>query len=93
MTAREVFMEVKHFLNRPTQYLVLPGDGQGEYDCDRTFAVVLQVADSGAPLWVEAVYPVEDDFYSTRAFFRLAAWCDRQGEFMEYGDTISGEEE
>lgn len=37
------------------------------------------------------VFPVDDDFFSTRALFRLAAWCDRQGEFMEYGGTISGE--
>lgn len=93
MTAHEVFDAVKHFLDRPTQYLVLAGDGQGPEDNERVFAVVVETAENSAVIGVAGVFPVEDDFYSTRAFFRLAAWCDRQGEFMEYGDTISGKEE
>lgn len=93
MTAHEVFDSVKYFLDRPTQYIVMAGDGQGSEDNERVFAVVVETAENGTVLGVAGVFPVDDGFYPTCAFFRLAAWCDRQGEFMEYGGTISGKEE
>ena len=93
MTAREVFEETKFYLDRPAQYIVMAGDGQGPEDSERVFAVVVETAENGVVLGVAGVFPVDDGFYPTRALFRLAAWCDRQGEFLEYGATISGKEE
>lgn len=77
MEAREAFEELKPFLDDAST-VVLYADGQGRCDCDRAFAVAVPFEPDGTVCltWPCAAFPVEDDWLSTAALFRLCRFVN-----------------
>ena len=77
MDARDAFLDMKEALD-DAQTVVLYADGQGRYDRDRAFAVAVALNPDGTPdlSWPAKAWPVEDDWLSTAALFRLCRFAN-----------------